>query len=81
MNIIYWTIFGLIVGTVTNFILPSTGGGFVSAILLGVAGAVLGGYLGENFFSVGVTGFNLPSFIVAVLGAMLVIFVARVVSS
>ena len=78
MNFIfYWIIFGLIAGAVANLISPSSMGGIVGSIILGIIGAVVGGYLGERFFGVGVTGFNLMSFMVAVAGSLLVLFIAR----
>ena len=77
MTIIYWIIFGLIAGSIANFISPSSSGGIVGSIVLGIVGAVVGGYLGEKFFAVGVTGFNVPSFVVAVAGALLVLFIGR----
>ena len=79
MTIIYWIIFGLIAGSIANFIAPNSQGGIVGSIVLGIIGAVVGGYLGQRFFDVGVTGFNLMSFIVAVAGSLLVIFVGRLV--
>jgi uncharacterized membrane protein YeaQ/YmgE (transglycosylase-associated protein family) len=77
MVIIYWIIFGLIAGTIANFIAPSSQGGVVGSIVLGIIGAVVGGYLGQRFFGVGVTGFNLKSFVLAVAGALLVLFISR----
>ncbi len=77
MTIIYWIIFGFIAGTIANFIMPSSTGGIVGSIILGIVGAVVGGYLGQRFFAVGVTGFNVMSFVVAVAGALLVLFVGR----
>lgn len=77
MTIIYWIIFGLIVGTIANFIAPSSKGGVLGSIILGIVGAVVGGYLGQEFFAVEVTGFNLMSFVVAVAGALLVLFIGR----
>jgi len=44
---------------------------------LGIVGAVVGGYLEQRFFGVGVTGFNIMSFVVAVVGSLLVIFIGR----
>ncbi|KKR70006.1 MAG: Transglycosylase-associated protein [Candidatus Woesebacteria bacterium GW2011_GWA2_40_7b] len=76
--IIYWAVFGLIAGSIANFITPSSSGGIIGSIVLGIIGAVVGGYLGQKFFGVGVTGFNLMSFAVAVGGSLLVIFVGRV---
>ncbi|PIR42238.1 GlsB/YeaQ/YmgE family stress response membrane protein [candidate division WWE3 bacterium CG_4_9_14_0_2_um_filter_35_11] len=77
MTILYWIIFGLIAGSIANFLTPSTQGGIVGSIILGIIGAVVGGYIGERFFSVGVTGFNVMSFIVAVSGSLLVIVIGR----
>ena len=77
MTFIYWIVFGLIAGSITNFLSPSFQGGFIGSIILGIIGAVVGGYLGQRFFGVGVTGFNLMSFVVAVAGALLVLFIAR----
>lgn len=77
MSVIYWIVFGLIAGSIANFISPSSRGGILGSIVLGIIGAVVGGFLGQRFFGVDVTGFNLTSMVVAVLGALLVLFVAR----
>lgn len=78
MSIFYWIIFGLITGTVTEFITPSGRGGIPGSIILGIIGAVVGSYLGQRFFGAKVTGFNIESFVVAVLGSLLVILIARI---
>lgn len=77
MSIIYWVVFGLIAGSIANFIAPSSKGGIIGSIILGIIGAVVGGYLGQTFFGVGVTGFNIMSFVVAIAGSLLVLFVSR----
>jgi len=77
MNILYWALFGLIAGSIANFISPNQRGGIFGSIILGIAGAVVGGYLGQVFLGASVTGFNLMSFFLAVIGALLVLFVAR----
>ncbi len=79
MTIIYWIIFGLIAGAIANFIAPSSQGGIIGSIVLGIIGAVVGGYLGQRFFGVGITGFNLMSFVVAVAGSLLVILIGRLI--
>jgi len=79
MAILYWIVFGLIAGAIANFIAPSSRGGIVGSIVLGIIGAVVGGFLGQVFFGVGVTGFNVTSFIVAVVGALLVLLVVRLI--
>lgn len=79
MNILYWILFGLITGSVAEFIAPSSRGGFGGSIILGIIGVVVGSYLGPKFFGVGITGFNLPSFGVAVVGSLLVLFIGRMI--
>lgn len=80
MSIIYWIIFGLITGSIADFLSPSAQGGTLGSIVLGIVGAIVGGYLGEKYFGVGVSGFNVRSFVVAVLGSLLVIFVSRLLT-
>ncbi len=77
MSIIYWIVFGLIAGGIANYISPSSHGGIVGSIILGIIGSVVGGFLGQRLFGVDVSGFNLTSLVVAVLGALVVLFVAR----
>lgn len=78
MNIVSWVIFGVIVGTVANAIDPADSeGGILGAVLLGIAGALVGGFLANLLFGVSVTGFDLTSFIVAVAGSLVVLFGAR----
>lgn len=77
MSILYWVLFGLIVGFIANFIGPVSRGGIFGSIILGIVGAIVGGYLGQRFFGVGVTGFNLMSFVVAVAGALLVLLIGK----
>jgi uncharacterized membrane protein YeaQ/YmgE (transglycosylase-associated protein family) len=78
MTILAWLLFGLIVGVIANLIDPRPEqGGVLGAIVLGIVGAVVGGYLGNLLFGIPVSGFNLPSFLVAVAGSMLVLFIVR----
>lgn len=77
MDVIYWIVFGLIAGGIASFIMPGFKGNILGLIILGIIGAVVGGYLGQVFFGVGVTGFNLNSFLVAVAGSLLVLFVGN----
>ena len=78
MNIIAWIVFGLITGVVANIInIGPAKGGMIGAVLLGIVGAVVGGYLGSTFLGIGITGFNITSFLVAIGGAVLVLFAAR----
>ena len=78
MNIVFWIIFGLIVGTLANIIDPAPSqGGILGSIVLGILGAILGGILGSIVFGIGISGFNLPSVAVATLGALLLLFIER----
>jgi uncharacterized membrane protein YeaQ/YmgE (transglycosylase-associated protein family) len=76
MSILSWIIVGLIAGFLASKIVNRTGEGFIRDILLGVVGAVIGGWIFNTFGSTGVTGLNLWSIMVAVVGgvALLVVF-------
>jgi len=69
MSIIAWIILGLIAGFVASKIVNRTGEGVVLDVLLGIGGAVVGGWLFHIFGMSGVTGLNLYSMVVATLGA------------
>ena len=72
MGILLWIVFGAIVGWVASMFM-GTSEGLVLDIFLGIIGAVLGGWLMSFFGKSGVTGFNLYSFLVALLGAVILI--------
>jgi uncharacterized membrane protein YeaQ/YmgE (transglycosylase-associated protein family) len=75
MSIIAWIILGLIAGFVGSKIVNKRGEGLVRDILLGVIGAVVGGWLFHMFGAAGVTGLNLYSLVVAVIGAIVVLVI------
>lgn len=82
MGIILWIIFGLIAGAVAKFIMPGDDpGGFIVTILIGVAGALVGGFISTLLGFGGVSGFNFGSFIIAILGAILLLAIYRKVKS
>ncbi|MDX2097845.1 MAG: GlsB/YeaQ/YmgE family stress response membrane protein [Leptolyngbyaceae cyanobacterium bins.59] len=79
MNIIAWVLLGLIAGAIAKAIYPGDqGGGIFATILLGIIGAFLGGSLGyflqTGTLSLTAASFSLPGLFVAILGAMLAIF-------
>jgi len=77
-DIIFYIVFGLIAGGIANYIDPHpSSGGIVGYIVLGIVGSVVGGFIGGMLFGVGVTGFNISSFIVAILGSLLMLWVGR----
>lgn len=80
MNILSWIVFGLIAGAIAKFIMPGKDpGGCLVTILIGIAGAFLGGFLSRELLDGGpVTGFDLRSFAIAVLGAIVLLLVYRV---
>lgn len=80
MSIIGWIVFGLIAGFVASKIVNNRGEGLVLDIVLGVVGAVVGGWVFTFFGADGVTGFNLYSMIVAVIGAVIVLVVYHAIS-
>jgi len=80
MGVLAWIVFGLIAGVIAKLLMPGKDpGGFIITILLGIAGALLGGFIGSALGLGSVTGFNLGSFVIAVLGAILLLVIYRVV--
>lgn len=77
MGIIIWIIFGALVGWVASMVM-GTGGGLIWDIVVGIVGAVIGGFLMGLVGQGGVGGFNLYSFLVALLGACVLIYIVRV---
>jgi uncharacterized membrane protein YeaQ/YmgE (transglycosylase-associated protein family) len=83
VNFLLWALFGLIAGAVAKFLMPGKdpGGpglvGWAITSLIGIAGAVLGGFLSSRLFDLDVTGFNLTSFAIAIGGALLVLILYR----
>jgi uncharacterized membrane protein YeaQ/YmgE (transglycosylase-associated protein family) len=74
MSIIAWIILGLIAGYIASQIVNKRGDGMVLDIVLGVVGAVVGGWLFSAFGMAHVTGLNLYSLLVAIVGAVVVLF-------
>ena len=73
MSIIAWIVFGLIAGFIASKIVNKSGEGALLDILLGVVGAVVGGFLFNTLGATGVTGFNIWSMFVAVIGSVVVL--------
>ena len=80
MGIILWIIFGALAGWVASIIMKTNSGqGTISDIIMGIVGAVVGGFIMNLLGLSGVNGFNLYSFSVAVIGAIVVIYIGRMV--
>ena len=71
MSFIAWIVLGLIAGFIASKIVNKSGEGLLLDIILGIVGAIIGGYLFQTFGMVGVTGLNIYSVLVAVVGAVI----------
>jgi uncharacterized membrane protein YeaQ/YmgE (transglycosylase-associated protein family) len=80
MSIIGWIVFGLIAGFIASKLVNKTGQGLLLDIVLGVVGAVVGGWVFTFFGADGVTGFNIYSMVVAVVGAIIVLVIYHAVA-
>lgn len=80
MSLIGWLVLGLIAGFIGSKIYSGTGQGVVMDIVLGVVGAFVGGALFNAVGGVGVTGFNIYSMIVAVIGSIVVLWLYHAVA-
>lgn len=78
MNVIVWIVFGALAGWIASLIMRTDAeqGGLMN-IAVGIAGAVVGGFIMQALGGSGVTGFNLGSLIVAILGAVLLIAIYK----
>lgn len=81
MSIIAWIVLGLIAGFIASKIVNKSGEGLIWDILLGVVGALVGGWLFRAFGMHGVTGLNLYSLVVAVAGAIVFLVVYHLLFS
>jgi uncharacterized membrane protein YeaQ/YmgE (transglycosylase-associated protein family) len=83
INILAWALFGLLAGVVAKFIGKqperSDPMGIVLTIVLGIAGAVVGGFISTNLFGWDVNSFSIQGFLVAVGGALLLLFLYHLV--
>jgi uncharacterized membrane protein YeaQ/YmgE (transglycosylase-associated protein family) len=79
MSFIGWILLGLISGFIASKMVNKSGEGLVLDILLGIVGAIVGGWLFKTFGASGVTGFNIYSMLVAVVGAVVVLLVVHTI--
>ena len=79
MSILAWMVLGLIAGFIASKLYSGSGQGFLMDIVLGIVGAVLGGYLFTAIGATGITGFNLYSMFVAVIGAVVLLAIYHAV--
>jgi uncharacterized membrane protein YeaQ/YmgE (transglycosylase-associated protein family) len=75
MSFLAWIVLGLIAGFIASKIVNKSGEGVIMDIILGIVGAVVGGWLFNTFGHMGVTGLNLYSILVAIVGAIIVLII------
>ncbi len=75
MSIVAWLVLGIVSGFIASKIVNKSGEGLIRDLILGVIGAVVGGWIMESFGKAGVSGLNIYSFVVAILGAVVVLVV------
>jgi uncharacterized membrane protein YeaQ/YmgE (transglycosylase-associated protein family) len=82
MGIIGWIVLGLIAGAIAKLIMPGKDpGGLIITLLLGVVGALLGGFIGSRLFGVGLENFwSIQTWLLAIVGALIVLGIYRVVA-
>ncbi len=81
MGFFTWLVVGVIVGWLAGIAVKGRGFGLIGNIFIGVIGALIGGWLAGALFNISdpISGFNLTTIIVAFLGAILVLFIARLI--
>lgn len=79
MGILAWIILGLIAGAIAKAIMPGRDpGGFIVTAIIGIVGAVIGGFLGNLIFGIGgVSGVDIRSILIAVVGALVLLWIYR----
>jgi uncharacterized membrane protein YeaQ/YmgE (transglycosylase-associated protein family) len=81
MGFLGWIVLGLIAGAIAKLIMPGDDpGGIIVTVLLGIIGAVIGGFLGSRFFGIGLQTFwSLQTWIVAIIGSLILLGIYRLV--
>ncbi|MEI4269800.1 MAG: GlsB/YeaQ/YmgE family stress response membrane protein [Candidatus Dasytiphilus stammeri] len=80
MDLLLWIFFGLMTGIVAKWLIPGKdGGGIIITILLGIAGAVVGGWVSTLVGFRRVNGFNFGSFLIAIVGSIIILLIYRTI--
>jgi len=79
MSYLAWIVLGLVAGFIGSKIVNNRGQGMIMDVILGIVGAIAGGWIFNFFGATGVTGLNLSSLLVAVIGAVVVLVVVHAV--
>ncbi|MGC9335842.1 MAG: GlsB/YeaQ/YmgE family stress response membrane protein [Anaerolineae bacterium] len=81
MGLLTWLVVGAIAGWLAGKVMKGSGFGLIGNVIIGIVGALVGGWLAGALFKVpnAISGFNLPTLIVAFLGAVVVLFIGRLI--
>ncbi len=81
MGILTWLVVGIVAGWLAGVVMKGKGFGLIGNMVIGVIGALVGGWLAGALFNIGnaVSGFNLETILVAFLGAVVVLYIARLI--
>jgi len=79
MGLLSWILVGLVAGWLADMVMKSPGRGVLFSMILGIVGALVGGFIASALFNVGdpVSGFNITTLLIAFLGAVLTIAIVR----
>jgi uncharacterized membrane protein YeaQ/YmgE (transglycosylase-associated protein family) len=78
MGLLSWVVFGLIAGALAKFVFPGRDpGGCIITIIIGIVGALLGGFIATWLGFGGISGFDIRSFVIAILGTILLLAIYR----
>ncbi|HET9116777.1 MAG TPA: GlsB/YeaQ/YmgE family stress response membrane protein [Pseudonocardiaceae bacterium] len=82
MGVLGWIVLGLLAGAIAKLIMPGDDpGGIIVTMLLGIIGAVVGGYLGSRIFGIGLQSFwSLQTWIVAIIGSFILLGIYRLIA-
>jgi uncharacterized membrane protein YeaQ/YmgE (transglycosylase-associated protein family) len=81
MGLLSWVVFGLIAGLIAKAIMPGRDpGGCIITVVIGVVGALLGGFIATALGFGGISGFDWRSLLIAIIGAMVLLFLWRLIS-
>ena len=80
MGIVSWIVLGLIAGAIAKLLMPGDDpGGFFVTILIGIVGAIVGGFIATAFGLATVNGLNLPSVVIAICGSLILLIAYRMI--
>ncbi len=78
MSIIWAIVIGLLVGIVAKFLMPGRhGGGLIVTMIIGIIGAIIGGFLGSTLMGLPLTGFSVQSLVLAIVGSLILLLIYR----